>query len=331
MVDYQKQYEKGIKSLKEAYGESIKFVRPGYPKKTAGLDGKGRPVPNMAEPTPPMYMPLKSEIESKNGMEIWEYCEGAPELLPNNLWKAKGKRSKTITESMTISLRNDPELAFFFYYKSPFFKVNGGGQLKIDDPAADARREGDMARAELDLNTALYSVLSDEEQLRIVAEAYGIDNAGKKHPDSLRKKLKEIVIKGEERKRSDPTARGIPEFLDELKVTDSVRLRSIIQVAEDNKKITWAGREYLVGDRALCRVPQAEQIYKKDYLCNHLLKKANLPKLKELLIDIVDREYLDKQTDSKAFTWLARIMELQHNFKESAQVRELVYECFVKE
>ena len=322
------EYDRGVKYLQKTYGDQIKFVRPGMPRKTKGYDAKGNEVPNMREDSNPMLMPLKARSTGKTGTEIWELCEGS-DLLPNNLWKATGKRSKSVSEHIIVNTKTDAELAFFLYYKSPVFKA---GLLKIDDPVAEARMEGDRARAELELQSALYQVLSDEEQLKVVAQAYGMAGTAKMHPDSIRKQLKAIVLNGEVKKRSDPSARGVKEFLEELKVTDAVRMRSLIKVAEDNKQITWSpAGKFLIGDREICKVPQADHHRKFDDLCQHLLNPANRPKLQDLLKDIVTKEYLDKTTDEKTFGWLGRMMECQTNFKKFDEIKELVYGCFVSE
>lgn len=328
LPDKEKEYKAGIKYLRETFGEQLKLVRPGHPRRTKGIDPKGRDVPNMSEPSPPMRVPLAAETFTDKGvMEVWEYCQGSPQLLPNNLWKATGSRGKSITESIVISLQSDPELAFFLYYKSPFIP---GGLLKVDDPSAEAKMEGDKARAELDLQTALYATLQDEDQLRVVAQAYGLERVDKQHPDEIRKRLKNTILAGEVKKRSDPTARGVKEFLDELKVTDSVRMRSLIMTCMDNGKLTWSGDgRYRVGDRELCKVPQSDLPRRQDYLSNHLLNKANLPKLQEFLKDVITKEYLDKLTDDKYFIWLAKVMDLPHNFKKTEEVREAVYAHFV--
>ena len=329
MHPYAMEYTKGIKHLEETYGKDIQFVRPGFPKRTKGIDHRGKEVSNLTELTNPMLVPLQANVKGKLGMESWAYCKGAPKLLPNNLWEATGKRSVFVEDSITVSLKREPELAFFLYYKSPVFKAN---LLKISDPTADARAEGDKARAELDLQTALYGTLGEEEQLKIVAQAYGVSGVDKKHPDAIRKELKNIVIAGNKKKRSDPTAKGIKEFLEEMKVTDSVRLRSLIMTMVDNKKIVWSGDgRYKIGDRDICRVPQSELQIKQTFLCNHLLNPANRPKLQELIKDVVGKEYLDKITDEKTFIWLAKTLELPHNFKKKEEIREAVYGLLVVE
>lgn len=324
---YAKEYNDGIALLKDTYGEQLKLVRPGFPKKVKGFDQRGKEVDNMTEPITPMRVPLQATVQGITGSEIWDYCKGAPRLMPNMLWEPTGKRGLFVAENIKISLNKDADLAFFMYYKSPFIK---SGQLRIDDPTAEARIEGDKARAELDLQTALYGVLADVDQLRVVAQAYGILGTATKHPDALRKELKNMVLLDEKKKRTNPTAKGIKGFLEEMRVTDSVRLRSLVMTMVEGKKITWSGDgRYKIGERELCRVPGTELANRQNFLCNHLLNPANRSKLQELLRDVIDKEYLDKISDDKTFIWLARIMGLTYNFKSAADVRELVYAEFV--
>lgn len=326
---YAVEYDKGIKYLTETYGNNLKLIRPGFPKKVKGFDQRGKEVNNISEPLNPMLVPLKAKVNGKTGMEIWEYCAGAPKLLPNGLWEATGKRSKFITDNIVISLKKEPELAFFLYYKSPFI---GAGLLKIDDPAAEAKIEGDKARAELELQTALYQVLGDVEQLKVVAQAYGVSGVDSKHPDSVRKELKALVLIGEKKRRSDPTAKGIKEFIEEMKVTDSVRLRSLVMTMVDNGKIKWfADGKYKIGERELCRVPGSELQRKQEFLTNHLSNPANRAKLVDLLKDVITKEYLDKISDAKTFTWLARTCSLPVEFKKADDIKESVYTLFVVE
>jgi hypothetical protein len=168
--------------------------------------------------------------------------------------------------------------------------------------------------------------------LRTMAQAYGVADSDKKHPDTIRKELRNIVISGDAKKRTDPMARGVKEFLEELKVTDAVRLRSLVMTSIDNGKIVWHGDgRYVVGERDICKVPISDVARKQDYLCNFLLRASNKPKLQELLKDIVTKEYLEKVTDDKVFTWLAKVNELTYNFKKADEIKKLVLECYVNE
>ena len=338
MRKYAMEYKKGIEVLRKTFGEQIRFKRPKFPKRTKGLDHRNKEVPNMALPTPPLLLPLSARIQGEAGLEIWEYCEGQPKLLPNGLWEATGKRSKFITDAVTISLNKDPELAFFIYYKSPLFSREGKNgrmvvkQLIIDDPNQQAKIEGDKERAELELKTALYGVLQDGEQLNIMAQAYGVAT-DKKHPDAIRKELKDKVMLGEKQKKRDPMAKGVREFLDELKVTDAVRLRSLLTSAEKDMGMIkfFPNGEYKIGDRVLCKVPIGELTHKEQWLANHLHNPANRPKLQDLLRDIATKEYLDKISDSKQFFWLARMLDLKVEFKSKEEIKEMVYNTFVQD
>ena len=338
MHPFAKEYQKGIEKLRKEYGSLIKFKRPKFPKRTKGLDSRNREVPNLALPVQPLIMPLKAQVQGRSGLEIWEYIKGSPKLEPNGLWSATGKRSEFIYESLVISLDKDPELAFFVYYKSPLFsRENKHGkvvikQLIIDDPLSDAKRNEEKERADLELNFAIYNTLSDDEQLRVMAQGYGVANADTKDPVMVRKELKAAVLEGEKKSRRDPMAKGIKEFLGELKVTDSIRLRSLVQLAMDKEIIKWfPDGKYKVGERELCKVPQQEISHRQEYLCNHLGNSANRPKLQELLKDFVNKEFLDKVNDDKMFFWLARMMNIPTDFKTKEKTRELIYECFIQE
>ena len=331
MHHYAVEVSKGVKYLRDTYGDSIRFKRPGYPKRTEGLDPKGKPVKNMAMPSPPMIIPLTAEVDGKTGFEVWSCSRGAPVLLPNGLYDIGGKRSLTIAENLVVNMKKDADLAFFLYYKSPFYSEKGKGMLVIDDPAAQAKIEGDKERDALELQTALYGVLGDETHLRTIAQSYGVAHAENKHPDLLRKELKSIVLSGEKKKRKDPMSKGIKEFLSDLKVPDSVRLRSLVTVAIDSGKIQWyPDGKYKIGDIEITKVPGIDLQRKFDYLCNHLGNPANRGKLKDVLRDIVDKEYLDGISDDKMFNYLARMTDQKVAFKEKQAVKEAVYSFFVQ-
>lgn len=332
--NYAVQIRKGIEELKRKFGTSIRFKRPGYPRSTEGVDHRGNKVPHMAKPTPSLRLPLKARVLGELGEEIWEVCTGA-EPLANNMWKATGSRHKGIEETLTLSLDKDAELAFFIYYKSSALNRKPGkerkGILIIDDPNYIAKEEGDKARAELELQTALYGVLADEDRLKVMAQAWGITKTESKHPDLIRKELKSAVQLGEKNKRSDPMAKGVKEFLEELKVTDAVRLRSLVKFAEDVSVLRWEKErgKYFSGERIIAQISPSDQGHRFDYLCNHLSNPANRGKLQDLLRDVVDRDYLDKIKDEKTYGWLARMMDIKTGFKKPQDIKELVYSCFL--
>ena len=330
------EYDKGIKQLRNIYGDSINFKREGFPKRAKGIDSKNEEVDNLMLPTPQMRIPLKAQVDGKTGLELWECALGSPMLLQNGQWELGSKQAITIEDSLTLDLNKDAELAFFLYFKSPFFYYNPEqpnikSVLVIDDPIADTKAEGDKERNELKLNTALYGVLEDETQLKLVAQAYGVSNTENKHPDSIRRELKNIVLEGDRRKRRDPMSRGIDEFLIELKINDAVRLRSLVKIAMDKDKIKWSpDGKFTIGQRELLRVGESDFVHRFDYLCNHLGNAANREKLQDLLRDVIDKEYLDKITDDKAYGWLARLMGIKGEFKKTEEVKELVYSAFIQ-
>jgi len=336
MHSFALEYEKGMRELRAQFGNQITFHRPGFPRKTKGLDSKNRPVDNLALPTPPMIIKFSARVQGDAGMEVWEYSPGQARPLPNGLWEPTGKRSQFVYEILSLSLDKEADFAFWLYYKSPYLsrKKEGKGRLYLYDPAKEARKKGDKKRAELDLNTAIYGTLGagNEDQLKLVAQSFGIPNVDKKDPDQIRLELENTILTNEQKKKSNAHARGVNEFLSEVKITDATRLRSLITVAIDNKWITWAEDGYYkVGDTDLCKVPLRDLERKQDYLCNFLLNPGSKKKLADLLETIITREYLDKVTDMKTFLWLARAIGIEPKFKKLEVLKEEVYAHFVKE
>jgi hypothetical protein len=326
LPDKQKELEEGVKYLIKQFGESIKFVRSGYPRKIKGYDGRGRESGNLTEPTQPLIIPLKANIKSPRGSEVWEYTSGIPKLQDNRLWEAVGKRSIFVTDSISVSTKDDPELAFFLFYKSAIVK---GGQLSVYDPDAEARAEGDKVRANMEIDIAIYGTLDDEEQLRTVASAWGVAKVNDKHPDTIRKELKDSVFKGETRKRVDPLSRGVAEFKDDMKVTDATRLRIVINKAKELGILQYTLGKFKVGDRIIMQVPTQDDYHSLEYFCNWIGRAENKTKLQDLLQDLISKEFLDSLKDPKNFAWIGRVMELKIAFKKPDEIRDIVYTHFV--
>lgn len=330
MHQYAIEYERGIKELKKKYPTGkIKFIRPGYPRYVNGLSAKGFEVTGIPYPVSPALYPLKTEYKHpERGSEVWACCLDAPKVLPGNLWDLGRRRNLQVTEATFVDIKTQPDLAFYLCYISNAVK---SGKLKIYDPDAEIREKADQERADIERKTAIWNVLSDEPQLRKVCQAYGIANALKKTPDALRFEL-ETTLKNNDKKRTkDPSVKGTKEFLEEMKINDSVRLRAFVRNGIDNAFIEYRpdGR-YRVGDKVILQVPQQELTRKFDYLCNYLSAPNNVDHLQSLMTDLINKEYLDSITDDKDFRWLAKVMDIQGFYNKNAeQVKELVYGQFI--
>ena len=332
---YAKEYSKGLAELNAKYPEGIiTFKDATEPPATDRFDSKGHEYRDVPEDPRPTMMPLRANVSHpKRGKEYWGVCMGSPYLIREGVWDIAGNKepkSKKVTGSFNVNIKTEPDLAFFFAFKSPFIT---GGHWKIDDPKADVKAKGDEKRAALSINTAIWQTLQDEEQLRKVAGGWGISDVATKEPDELRFELESVVMSNEDKKKRDPSFKGIAEFMEDLKITDYIRLSAFIRHFLDENKIVWHkdGR-YKVGDKVIAHVPANDVNRKFEWLCNYYTSPNYADKLRELMIDLVNREYLDTIKDDKEFRWLAKVMDIQGYFNQPAdKVREMVYDLFVIE
>lgn len=330
-----KEYTEGLKKLREQFPDGkIKFVRPGFPIKTKGVDSKGREV-MMVEPSRPALFPLEKKFaHPMRGEEIWSCCLQMPQLLPNGLWSIGKKKSLKVDEFYIVDLNKQPDLAYYLAYIAKFDRK---GLLVIDDPKAETRKKADEKRRTVEINAAIWQMLKDEEQLRKIAAAYGVTGAYAKRngeyskdADTLRFELEDQILKNEKRRgKNDFSVKGISEFLEEMKVTDNVRLRAFIQNLIDEKKIVYKpdGR-FRVGEKAITQVPQSEIGRKFEWLCGFYAMPSNKDRLVELMKDVIDKEYLDNITDEKDHTWIAKSLGLSTSFKKKEELKSAVYDAF---
>jgi len=340
--EHAKEYDQGLKKLRKDYPEGhIRLLRVGYPKLThAYTDGKGHEYKDVPEEIPPMRFSLRANVSHpQRGKEQWAVCLGAPYALPGGLWDIGGKldtKTKQITSGMTVDLVNEADLAFFLYYKCPHVL---GGHWKVDDPRADVRARGDVKRKNLERETAIWQSLSDDNQLRTIAAGWGIEDTTKKDAqgsftkegDAIRIELESLLERNDEIQKRDPSYRGTKEFLEDMKITDVMRLNSFIQHWMDEGMITYKpdGR-YRVGDKILAQVPQNEIVRKKTWLFNYYASPNQTASLQELMKDLINKEYLDSLSDVKDFRWIAGVMKIEGYYnKPPEQVKEMVYSEFV--
>jgi len=114
-----------------------------------------------------------------------------------------------------------------------------------------------------------------------------------------------------------------------MKVTDNVRLRSFLKTLEDDKKLIYKpdGRWHL-GEKTLLQVPYENIKDAFGYMCSYYNVPNNADKLKDLMHDVVNKEYLDNIKDEKDFTWLAKVMGITSAFKKKEKIRSMVYDAF---
>jgi hypothetical protein len=323
-----KEYSDGLNRLKQMYPDGkLTLLKTGFPKYVDGIDSQGKEVRNMPEPAIPYYYPLSTNHTSTRGKEIWACCMGDPKILPGDLWDLGNKRSWSIYNQLVIDINDDPDFAYYVYYISRAVK---GGHIKVADPKADVKAKADKKRESLERETAIWHSLSDEVQLRKIAQAYGVSSVDSKEPDAIRFELETVLKNNDLAKKKDPSYKGTKEFLEDMKITDYVRLSAFLRHWMDESKITYSpdGR-YKIGDKAIAHVP-TDQITKKfPYLCNYFAAPNNRDKLASLMKDLINKEYLDSLSDPKDFRWIAGVMELTGYYnKKAEEIREMVFKEF---
>jgi len=328
MHKYAVDYTQGLAELREKFGKRIRFIRPDWPKFNKGADSRGNEV-LMKEPTPPAMFPLeRSYAHPERGEEIWSCCLNMPQLLPNNLWSIGKKKSIKIEKDITVDIDRQPDLAYYLYYISRF-GAGKDSRLKVDDPGAELRAKAEKERLVVARKTAIWQMLPDENILRRMAAAYGVANSAKKSGDQLRFDLEAQLEANDNKKNKDPFLKGTKEFLEEMKVTDAVRLRAFIQgLIDDNKLVYKPDGRYRLGEKAIVQVPQSEINKRVEWLYGYYNMPNNNDKLQELMRDVVDKEYLDSLVDDKDFAWLAKTMGINVAFKKKEDIKSMVYDAF---
>jgi len=321
-----------VKELRARFKNQIKFVRPGYPRYVKGADSKGTEIPQMPEPTPPMRIPLKANVSGRYGKELWMCCRDEPTILPNGLWDMGRERAISIKESLTVDLEKDIELAFFLYFKSPFMNpkkgARGSGQLKVDDPDADARILGETEEMITERKMAVWKLLR-EDKLHLLARAYGINNVDGKASPVLRSELEKQLEINDQLRKSNPAVKGTLDFLEEMKVTDEVLLRAFVKRMLDEKRLVWKpdGR-FTIGDKVVVQVPANDLKRNFDFLCQYLAAGNSLDKLQEFLRDLLSPEYLDGITEKKEWQWLSKVSGFSPEFKKMEDVQNRVRQFY---
>ncbi len=324
--DFAKFYDEKLKSLKARHKNGyVRFKRPGYPRHIKGADSRGMEIPKVAEPVPPMRIPLKGyAITGSKGKHLWMCCTDPPTILPNQLWDLGRNRSLSIKDDYLVNLEDNPELAFFLAEISVHTKK---GRLRLLDPVAD---DDEVGRAEELIalrKNAVWNLLPDVEKLKTMARAYGVNKVDEKQPNAIRKALEEQLTKNDEAQKRNPAVKGTREFIEEMRVTESVLLRNFIQKAIDDKKlaVSSASGHWKIGEKFIYQVPASDFGDRRNYgekaknsLCNWLMAGQNAERLQEFLKDLLSMEYFDAIADTKdgnkEWVWLAKVAKKKFEF-----------------
>jgi hypothetical protein len=320
------EYDNTLKHLKETYTNGfIRFKRTDLPKYTKGADSNFKELPKVSEPVQPWRIPLSSyAVLGELGKHRIMCCLDTPTVLANGLWDMGTKKSMNVKESILVNINEEPDLAFFLYKVSPFVRR---GLIKVVDPKQDDANLGEAEREITETKYAVWSMLGDVDKLKTMARAYGVAGVEGKQPNAIRKELEELLVRNDKAKKQNPAIKGTKEFVEEMRVTDSLLLRNFVQKSIDEKRLEYRqdGR-WRIGEKIIVQVPVSELERKNEYLCNFLMAGNNFEKLQEFIKDLISKEYLDaipeNKDGKKEWEWLAKIAEFNPQFKKISEIKD---------
>lgn len=205
-------YRKKLSEYKQRFGRYVTVKDRREPK--LNITGLLEPVPNAA-------IPLRLALVGENGREEWVYTEVTPQLKEGVLHLDTNSRIIYYGE-LRIDLQENPDLAYFLLEKHPMFKK---GRYYVEDFAADERKKAEGRRNETKLFEVIYGgqarLNMDLAYLRLIAKRWGISSADTQSKDFLQNNLYDRVKTAEEKKRKSKAGRGIDEFINDVRASDS--------------------------------------------------------------------------------------------------------------
>lgn len=309
LVGYAREYQNALNEIKTRFPSGhIQLRRIGYPKTNKNADG----TINLPEIPSPIFIKLTKSFDGV----VWGYCKGRPLIHPNGLVDVPpNDNSETLDgEVLALDVNKKPDYAFFILYKSGIL----GTEYNIYDPEGDRLKDLTAKNNLLKVQYAIREV--PEEKLRLMAMAWGIPKAGDANVLILQDELEKKVFAMDEAKKKNPTdlsLRGIDEFLAESKNDDVTRPKAIIQMAIDEKKLTFAvGRsEFNFGGDKVCFVPPNRVKDKEQFLANYLRDENNKEKWLVLLRGTLTKEYIEGM-DKYGVRWACEQFGVPVNQKE---------------
>jgi hypothetical protein len=309
---FQKEYETGVSELMTKFPTGIiKLRRVGYPRYTPSPDPN---IETMPEPPSPVYLKMTKTVDGV----YWGYCRGRAKIEANGLADVPGDESTEELSGIDIAIdvRKNPDYAFFIMYKSGIVGVD----FKVFDPEGDKIKELTKKNQLIQVQSSIRGMT--DEKLRMMSQAWGIIGAGKKDVLILQDELESRVMLMESDKVKNPDnlmAKGMAEFLAEMKNDDSTRPKAIIQMALDEKLLEYkpANSHFYFGTEDVCFVPIDKIDQREEVLAKFLREEKNSEIWVLMLKTVVTPEYIN-QLDKHGCRWLASQVGIPLNKSEDA-------------
>jgi hypothetical protein len=277
----------------------------------------------LKEEMPAYNILLISAHESPEGLDEWAYTarlkrdKDSGDYIPD-------KKSELITGNIKSIQHKDADLIYFLLKKSRQL----GNSFIVEDNVKDAIVRAEKKANEAELQALIYTSLSplaDEELLRNVAAAFGVDNAHTKPAPIVREDLENVIRKGEERKKHDKSAWGIDEFKDKINSTDEMLKRSIARRAVDNKVVYYHPESFFFrfkdNDDKILLVPKEQLSKREEYFVNQCMRDKELWAI--IKKAIITPEMIDGWKDPKQYGWLAEEEGIPKTAKRDEKIAKL--------
>lgn len=317
LFNFVKEYQDGVTALKTRfpYG-TIQLKRAGYPKVNKSPDGKTY-LPEIA---PPIFIKYTRTV----GGNTWAYCPGRPLIHANGLVDVpENDNSESIRgEMLTLDVNTKPDYTFYIWFKSGLI----GTEFTIYEPEADKIKELTEKNANLKVQSSIRDM--EEEKLRMVCGAWGIKNASTKNILLLQEEIENKVFAMEQLKRNNPTdlmAKGVSEFLAEIRNDEITRPKAVIQLALDEGRLTFSQRpsKFLFDEAEVCHVPLDKQSMKMEFLAQFLRHPDNRDAWLSILNTLITEEYING-LDRYGVRWLAGQLGIPLNQKPEELMKALL-------
>lgn len=331
MYPYAQEYNGWLKQAREDYPKgTIKLIVPGYPKK------KDK---ELEKPFSNFSIPLSNPAPGKNGLTIWAYCNTMPIINKNGLLELPTDvRSRYFVVEhyiLILDINKEPDFAFYLIEKTPFVK---NGWLQIKDEDKEAVKRAKAKRATLDLDNAIWHGLIDENKLRNVAAAWGVDTALDQNTplDAVRERLDEAVRAAEAKKVAKPEdqyQRGIAEFLKEVTAEPDVRRRAFVEYAFNNGFLIYDKSRGAVDTKkeALLTIPSAYINNHIDFVTSYYGSPQGIKIWPELLKDILPDGVILASQDKKGLISIAESLGVEFDKKTNDALREDIKKSLIME
>jgi hypothetical protein len=220
-----KDYEQFIADLRARHGNTVLLYTP---------SSRLRLDPISKAPLPPKgyAWPYETTIVHKDGPQKWVYAKEAA-LVKDGRVEISDAHFH-ISDSKSISLDEDPDLIFFLSKTRAFRR----GKLWIFDPRDEEDKIAQAHMEDTKLQDTIYSeyspLFNDTTKLEEVALKWGVKKTPTSTVNGIRNALFNAVRTGEDAKRKHrKDARGIAEFLSDVKDIGSLKIAGNIQTAID--------------------------------------------------------------------------------------------------